>query len=143
MKNLFLSAIFAVITFTFNAQIVTISGFGTTTKFGPISSDNTITDILLDSYEIESEDIPVGYKYVVNFSAKSCTLFDGNGELVVTVDFKIISKTSNRDFQIEFLDPNNEFDDTFGIIVKDSLAAYIQSNGQAVNLSVFSALYIY
>jgi hypothetical protein len=143
MKNLFLSAIFAVVAFTSNAQVVTITGFGTTTKFGPISSTTTITDVLFDTYEIESEDIPTSYKYIINFSTKRCTLYDALDQEVTTIGFKIVTKKSNRDFQIEFLDPNNEFEDIFGIIAKDTIAAYTQSNGKSVNLTVFNALYIF
>jgi hypothetical protein len=143
MKNLFLSAIFAVVAFTSNAQVVTITGFGTTTKFGPISSTTTITDVLFDTYEIESENIPTSYKYIINFSTKRCTLYDALDQEVTTVGFTVISKKSNRDFQIEFTDLNDEFDDTFGIIAKDTIAAYTQSNGKSVNLTVFNALYIF
>jgi len=143
MKNLFLFAIFAVVAFTSNAQVVTITGFGTTTKFGPISSTTTITDVLFDTYEIESEDIPTSYKYIINFSTKRCTLYNALDQEVTTIGFKIVTKKSNRDFQIEFLDPNNEFEDIFGIIAKDTIAAYTQSNGKSVNLTVFNALYIF
>jgi hypothetical protein len=143
MKNLFLSAIFAIVAFTSIAQVVTITGFGTTTKFGPISSTTTITDVLFDTYEIESEDIPTSYKYIIDFSTKRCTLYDALDQEVTTIGFKIVTKKSNLDFQIEFLDPNNEFEDIFGIIAKDTIAAYTQSNGKSVNLTVFNALYIF
>lgn len=143
MKKLFLSAIFAIVAFTSNAQVVTITGFGTTTKFGPISSTTTITDVLFDTYEIESEDIPTSYKYIIDFSTKRCTLYDALDQEVTTIVFKIVTKKSNRDFQIEFLDLNNEFEDTYGIIAKDTIAAYTQSNGKSVNLTVFNALYIF
>lgn len=142
MKNLILSAVFAVVAFTSNAQIINVTGFGTSTTFGPITATNTITDILLDktSY-IAAEDLPVSYKYLINFTSSECELYDNNNELVVVVKFKIINKKSDRDFQIEFTD--NDFEDDYGIIVKDTDAAHIQSNGKSVYLTVFNALYIF
>lgn len=142
MKNLFLSTIFAVLAFSSNAQTVTISGFGTKEKFGPVTSKTDFDKILLDDYEpFASEGLPTGYKYVINFNTKQCTLFDGNGEQVVVVSFKVIDKKSDRDFQIEFTD--NDLDDVYGIIVKDTIAAHTQYNGKAVSLTIFDALYIF
>jgi hypothetical protein len=142
MKRLIFSTIFIVVAFLSNAQVVTVSGFGTLITFGPLTATNTITDILLDdSTYIPSEDLPVGYKYVINFDNSECALYDGNGELVVVVIFKIIDKKSDRDFQIEFTD--NNFDDDYGIIVKDMVAAHIQSNGKSVYLTIFNAMYIF
>lgn len=126
-------------------QTVTISGFGTFNTFGPVMETNTITDILLDtSSYMPSEELPVGYKYVINFNSSECTLYDGNGEFVVTVTFKVINKKSNRDFQIEFTDPTLDgLEDTYGIIVKDTVAAHTQYNGRAVSLTVFDSMYIF
>lgn len=126
-------------------QTVTISGFGTLNTFGPVMSTTDITDILLDtSGYTPSDDLPVGYKYVINFNSSECTLYDGNGELVVTVPFKVINKKSNRDFQIQFTDPTLDgLEDTYGIIVKDTVAAHTEFNGRAVFLTVFDAMYIF
>jgi len=128
--------------FISSAQMVTISGFGTLTTFGPVTETNTITDVLLDkSAYFPSEGSPVGYKYVINFDNSECVLYDGNGEFVVNVIFKVIDKQSDRDFQIEFID--NDLEDDYGIIVKDTVAAHTQFNGRAVFLTIFEALYIY
>jgi hypothetical protein len=142
MKRLILSTIFAVVSFASNSQIVTISGFGTLTTFGPVMPTNTITDILLDkSSYTPSEGLPVGYKYVINFNDLECALYDSNDELVVVVIFKVVDKKSDRDFQIEFTD--NDFEDDYGIIVKDTVAAHTQYNGRAVYLTIFDAMYIF
>jgi hypothetical protein len=142
MKRLILSAIFAVVAVIGNTQVVTVSGFGTLITYGSVTATNTITDILLDkSSYLPSEDFPVGYKYVIDFDNLECTLYDGNGELVVVVVFKVVDKKSDRDFQIEFTD--NDFEDDYGIIVKDTVAAHTQFNGNAVYLTVFDAMYIF
>lgn len=142
MKRLFLSAIFIAVAFLSTAQQVTITGFGTKEKFGPVASKTDFEKVLLDDTEpFASEELPTGYKYVINFNTKQCTLYDGNGEFVVTVIFKVITKKSDRDFQIEFTD--NDLEDDYGIIVKDTIAAHTKYNGQAVSFLIFDAMYIF
>jgi hypothetical protein len=140
MKRLLL--LLLLLPFIGNTQVVTISGFGTKEKFGPVDSRTDFDKILFDKYDaLPSEDLPVSYKYVVNFATKQCTLYDGNGEFVVTVIFKVIDKKSDQDFQIEFTD--NDLEDDYGIIVKDTVAAHTQYNGKAVFLTIFDAAFIY
>ena len=142
MKNLFFSAIFAIIAITSNAQVVTISGFGTKEKFGPVASKTEFVDILFDDFEASpSEEVPTSFKYVIDFNSKQCTLFDATNQKVESVSFVIIYKKSDRDFQIEFTTSDN--DDSYGIIVKGNTAAYTQFNGQAVALYIFDASYIF
>jgi hypothetical protein len=145
MKRLLFYVILALVSFTSNAQVVTIDGFGTSTTFGPVMPTNTITDILLDkSAYMPSEDLPIGYKYIIDFDNSECKFYDGNGELVVVGPFKVINKQSDRDFQIQFTDPTlDSLENTYGIIVKDSVAAHTEFNGLAVFLTIFEALYIY
>ena len=141
MKNLILSAIFAVVAFAGNTQIVTITGFGLSTTFGPITPDNTFKNILLDTASyLPYDGLPNGYKYVVDFNNKQCAFYDGNGMLVDAGPFKVLNKKSNRDFQIEF---DENLEDRYGIIVKDNAAAHVQFNGQSCFMYVFDALYIY
>ena len=143
MKNLFLSAIFAVVAFLSNAQIVTISGFGLFQANSPVLVKNDFTEILLDHefrYTLDDQ-TPFSYKYVVDFNTKQCNLFDGDGVLVAAVRFQVINKKSDRDFQIEIIGGNSE--DQYGIVVKGDEAAYFQYNGKAVSLFIFDALYIY
>ena len=143
MKNLILSAIFAVVAFTSNAQVVTVSGFGLSQANGPVFVKNDFTEILLDHdvrYTLD-EDVPFSYKYVIDFNAKRCTLYNGDGVLVAAVVFKVVNKKSDRDFQIEIIDVNSE--DQVGIIVKDNEAAYYLADSKAVSLFIFEALYIY
>ena len=143
MKNLFLSTIFAVVAFSSNAQVVTITGFGLSQANGPVLVKNDFTEILLDHefrYTLDDQ-APFSYKYVVDFNTKQCNLFDGDGVLVAAVRFKVINKNSDRDFQIEIF--GDEAEDQFGIVVKNTEAAYFQYNGKAVSLFIFDALYIY
>lgn len=143
MKKLFLSAIFAVLAFASNSQVVTITGFGLSQANGPVLVKNDFTEILMDHafrYTLD-EDVPFSYKYVVDFNTRQCNLFDGDDVLVAAVRFKVITKNSDRDFQIEIIDVDSE--DQYGIVVKDTEAAYFQYNGKAVSLFIFDALYIY
>jgi len=145
VKVILATGIISLITNYAFGQTVTVSGFGTSTIFGPVMPTNTITDILLDTLSyIESDGLPTGYKYVIDFTSSDCTLYDGNGELVNTGKFKIINKKSDRDFQIEFTDPElDSLSDTYGIIVKDTHAAHFEFNGRGALLTVFNAMYIF
>ena len=145
MKNLILSTLLTVVTFTSNSQIVTVSGFGTSNRFGPVSDTFTITDLLFETgWDKTTEELPYGYKYVIDFNRETCTLFNGDGEEVVEVSFIVVNKNSDRDFQIEFTDPTlDDPEDTYGIIVKDTVAAHTQCNGYSVYLTMIESLYIY
>jgi hypothetical protein len=141
MKKTILSVIFSVIVFTSNAQTVTVSGFGTIEKFGNVDTKNDFNKVLSDTLWVTSEDSPYGYKYIINFDESTCTLYDGNGEFTISVNFKIIDKRSNRDFQIEFVD--TQFEDRYGIVVRGDTAAYFHYNGISVHLTIFEAMYIF
>ena len=145
MKNLFLSAIFAVVAFTINAQIVTVSGFGTSDRFGPVNDTFTIKDLLFEKgWDKTIEELPYAYKYVIDFNQQVCTLYNGDGEEVVAVMFYVIDKTSDRDFQIQFADATlDDSEDVYGIIVKDTVAAHTQFNGYSVFLTMIESVYIY
>jgi hypothetical protein len=149
MKNLIFSTLLTVVAFTSNSQIVTVSGFGTFEQFGPINDTLTITDILLenqDGWHAPSDELPYGYKYVIDFDQQVCTLFNGDDEEIVAVMFYVIDKTSDRDFQIQFADATlDDLEDTYGIIVKDTVAAHFQFNtiASSVYLTMFDAMYIY
>ena len=142
MKNLFLSAIFAVVAFTSNAQIVTITAFQTTNNFG--FSPSTPAQILQDNtYESASTEYPNTFSYEIDFTRKICILKnDGNSE-VTRVGFVVKNKKSTRDFEIEFTDPNDEFDNTFGIVVSGNAAAYFENNGRLIDLIVFKSFTIF
>jgi hypothetical protein len=144
MKNLFLSAIFSVITFSINAQVVTVSGFGTHERFGPVNSTRSIEYYLLedDSFVMPTNELPTSYKYVIDFKQKTCTLFVGIEE-VNTFKFIVLEKKSDQDFQIQFVLPTDEFNNTYGIIVKNIEAAFVQYNGLSVNLTIFESMYIF
>jgi hypothetical protein len=145
MKKLILSTLLSVVTFTSNSQIVTVSGFGTSNRFGPVSDTFTITDLLFENgWDKTIEELPYGYKYVIDFNQQVCTLFNGEGEEIVAVMFYVIDKSSDRDFQIQFTDATlDDSEYVYGIIVKDTVAAHTQFNGYSVYLTMIESLYIY
>lgn len=140
MKKLVLSAIFALVAFSNNAQVVTITVFQTADAVG--SNERSLSEILYHP-DIELPiDLPFTFSYEIDFTRKICILKnDGNSE-VTRVEFVIKNKKSNRDFEIEFTDPNDEFDNTFGIVVSNNLAAYFENNGRETELIVFKAFTI-
>jgi hypothetical protein len=142
MKNLILSAIFAVVAFTNNAQVVTITAFQTTNNFG--FPPSTPAQILQDNtYETASTEYPNTFSYEIDFTSKICILKnDGNSE-ITRVGFVVKNKKSNRDFEIEFTDPNDEFDNTYGIVVSNNSAAYFENNGRLIELIVFKSFTIF
>jgi hypothetical protein len=142
MKNLILSAIFVVAAFLSNAQIVTITAFQTTNNFG--FPPSTPAQILQDNtYETASTEYPNTFSYEIDFTRKICILKnDGNSE-VTRVGFVVKNKKSNRDFEIEFTDPNDEFDNTYGIVVSNNTAAYFENNGRLIELIVFKSFTIF
>jgi hypothetical protein len=144
MKNLFLSAIFATVAFVSNAQVVTITGFGTSETYGPGTSFDTITKLLNQPYAIPSDNaIPFKYEYVIDFSSNTCLLKNDIGEVVDRLKFIVISKYSKQEFQIEFTDLKNIYENNFGIVVSNNKAARYESNNFSVALTVFDSVFIY
>jgi len=140
MKKLFLSAIFAVVVFSNNAQVVTITVFQTSDAVGSI--DRSLYEILNHPDMELTVDLPNRFLYEIDFTSKICILKnDGNSELA-RVGFVVKNKKSNRDFEIEFTDPNDEFDFIYGIVVCNSNAAYFENNGRITELVVFKAFTI-
>ena len=141
MKKTILSVMFSVIAFTSNTQTVTVSGFGTIEKFGNVETGNDFNEVLSDTLWVTSEDLPYGYKYIINFDDSTCALYDENGEFIISVNFKIIDKKSNLNFQIEFV--GTQFEDQYGIVVRENTAAYFHYNGISVHLTIFESMYIF
>ena len=140
MKKLFLSAIFALVAFSNNAQVVTITVFQTSDAVG--LNDRSLFEILNHPDMELPVDLPYTFLYEIDFTSKICILKnDGNSELA-RVGFVVKNKKSNRDFEIEFTDPNDEFDFIYGIVVCNSNAAYFENNGSITELLVFKAFTI-
>jgi|694.fasta_scaffold76282_4 hypothetical protein len=126
-----------------NAQVVTISGFGTSETHGPGTSFGSMSELLNDTYRIPSEmSIPVSYTYIVDFSTNLCLLKNDIGEIVYESNFIVKSKIDDSNFLIEFTDPNNELENLFGIVVCNNKAAHYESNKLSVALTVFEAVFI-
>lgn len=140
MKKLFLSAIFALVAFSNNSQVVTITVFQTSDAVG--LNDRSLFEILNHPDMELPVNLPSTVSYEIDFTGKICILKnDGNFELA-RVGFVVKNKKSNRDFEIEFTDPNDEFDFIYGIVVCNSNAAYFENNGSITELIVFKAFTI-
>ncbi len=136
MKNLFLSAIFAVVAFSNNAQVVTITVFQTSDAVG--SNDRSLFEILNHPDMELPVDLPYTFLYEIDFTSNVC-IFKSDGGGIIRANFLVKNKKSDKDFEIEFTDPNNEFDFIYGIVVCNSNAAYFENNGSITELIVFKA----
>ena len=139
MKNLFLSAIFAVVAFSNNAQVVTITVFQTSDAVG--SNDRSLFEILNHPDMEQTVDLPYTFLYEIDFTSNVC-IFKSDGGGIIRANFIVKKKKSDEDFEIEFTDPNNEFDFIYGIVVCNSNAAYFENNGSITELIVFKAFTI-
>lgn len=139
MKNLFLSAIFAVVAFSNNAQVVTITVFQTSDAVG--SNERSLFEILNHPDMEQPVDLPYTFLYEIDFTSNVC-IFKSDGGGIIRANFIVKKKKSDEDFEIEFTDPNNEFDFIYGIVVCNSNAAYFENNGSITELIVFKAFTI-
>ena len=139
MKNLFLSAIFAVVAFSNNAQVVTITVFQTSDAVG--SNERSLFEILNHPDMEQPVDLPYTFLYEIDFTSNVC-IFKSDGGGIIRANFLVKNKKSDEDFEIEFTDPNNEFDFIYGIVVCNSNAAYFENNGSITELIVFKAFTI-
>ena len=139
MKNLILSAIFALVAFSNNAQVVTITVFQTADAVG--SNDRSLSEILNHPDMELPVNLPYTVSYEIDFTLNVCIFKYGGGGLT-QINFIVKNKKSNRDFEIEFTDPNNEFDFIYGIVVCNSNAAYFENNGRITELILFKAFTI-
>ena len=139
MKKLFLSAIFAVVAFSNNAQVVTITVFQTSDAVG--SNDRSLYEILNHPDMELPVDLPLTFSYKLDFRHNVCIFKSDGGELI-RANFIVKNKKSDKDFEIEFTDPNNEIEFIYGIVVCNSNAAYFENNGSITELLVFKAFTI-
>ena len=139
MKNLFLSAIFAVVAFSNNAQVVTITVFQTSDAVG--SNERSLFEILNHPDMEQPVDLPYTFLYEIDFTSNVC-IFKSDGGGIIRANFIVKKKKSDEDFEIEFTDPNDEFDSIYGIVVCNSNAAYFENNGSITELLVFKAFTI-
>ncbi len=139
MKKLFLSTIFALVAFSNNAQVVTITVFQTASAYG--LTDRSLSEILNQPDQELPINLPYTVSYKLDFTRNVCIFKSDGGELIRS-NFIVKNKKSDKDFEIEFTDPNNEFDFIYGIVVCNSNAAYFENNGSITELLVFKAFTI-
>jgi hypothetical protein len=138
MKNLFLSAIFAVVAFTCNAQVVTINIFQTQ-DLTALDSTFSVREVIDNpSLVSDVEMVTDNLQYVIDFTNKTCELRRGN-ELAARCDIKVISKKSDQIFESQFTVPNNAT--TYGLVVNNEFAAYFD-RFRVINITNFTSFFI-
>ena len=138
MKKLFLSAIFALVAFSNNAQVVTITVFQTASAYG--LTDRSLSEILNQPDQELPINLPYTVSYKLDFTRNVC-IFKYGGDGLTQINFIVKNKKSDKDFEIEFTDPNDEFDFIYGIVVCNSNAAYFENNSSLIELLVFKDFY--
>ena len=125
-----------------SSQVVTIKVTQLADNVG--SSESSPAQILLDtSLEIPSADAYEAFSYEIDFTNKVLIL---KNELnIETARFGFIIKyfNSKDNFDIELTDPNNEFDNTFGIVVLNKSGAVYENNDRIIQLLVFKSFVIF
>ena len=89
----------------------------------------------------QTVDLPFTFWYEIDFTRNVC-IFKYDGGWIIRANFIVKNKKSDKDFEIEFTDPNDEFDFIYGIVVCNSNAAYFENNGSITELLVFKAFTI-
>jgi len=106
MKKLFLSAIFAVITFTCNAQSLMINVYTIKTLYNDTTA--SAFSVLFDSSRLETIVTEVNIRYIVNFNKKTIQKYT-DGELLLDTSFIVVSELmpASKQFFIMFNDKDN------------------------------------
>lgn len=138
MKKLFLSAIFATVAFASNSQVVTINVFQTQDLTALDSTLSVRAVINNPSLVSDIEMVTDNLQYVIDFTNKTCELYR-YGLLAASRNIKVISKKSNRDFEIQFIVTNDE--STYGLVVNEDIAVYFD-RFRVINLTNFTAFFI-
>jgi hypothetical protein len=141
MKNLFLSAIFVVVAFASNAQVITINVFETLELKG-FSQDDRVGEIIQNSESgLLIDTIPYSFTYEIDFNTKTCVLKDAVGNFIGKARFVVKTKYSDRNFQIEFI--STEEGALSGIVVTPNSSAYYIDDTMLIYCTIFKTLYIF
>jgi hypothetical protein len=142
MKKLALLFVATVIVTVAYSQVVTIKVTQLADNLG--SSELSPAQILLDtSLEIAYEEAYESFSYEIDFTNKVLIL---KNELnIETARSRFITKyfKSKDNFDIEFADPSNEFDNTYGIVVLNKAGAVYDNNDRIIHLIVFKSFVIF
>ena len=118
------------------SQVVTISGNGTRESFGIFDDTTSFFDIATNKfyeYPYQAQETN-NFTYVIDFNTHLISFFDIDLSTIYVLPFTVKYKNSNSDFLIEIV---FESPDVYGIFIKESIAAYYQSNGVAATLTIF------
>jgi hypothetical protein len=138
MKNLILSAIFAVVAFSSNAQVVTIKVYQQQ-ELTSLDSTSTIQEVLKNPDFVSDTNLVFNdLTYTINFDTKRCTV-SANGFESESCDIRIINKKSSNTFTIQFVIPNNPA--SYGIDVTSNTAVLFEKY-RTINVTNFTAFFI-
>ena len=142
MKKLALLFVSSVIASVASSQVVTIKVTQLADNFG--SSESSPAQILLDtSLEIPLADAYEAFSYEIDFTNKVLILKNELNIETARSGFIIKYFNSKDNFDIELTDPNNEFDNTFGIVVLNKSGAVYENNDRIIQLLVFKSFVIF
>jgi hypothetical protein len=123
------------------SQVVTIKVTKLADNFG--SSELSPAQILLDkSLEMPYTDAYEAFSYEIDFTNKVLILKNELNTETARSGFITKYFKSKDNFDIELTDPNNEFDNTYGIVVLKKAAAVYENNNRIIQLLVFKSFVI-
>ena len=124
------------------SQVVTIKVTKLADNFG--SSESSPAMILLDkSLEMPYTEAYEAFSYEIDFTNKVLILKNELNTETARSGFITKYFKSKDNFDIELTDPNNEFDNTFGIVVLNKAAALYENNDRIIQLLVFKTFVIF
>ena len=125
------------------SQVVTIKVTQLADNVG--LSESSPAQILLDtSLEIPyADDAYDAFSYEIDFTNKVLILKNELNTETARFGFIIKYFKSKDNFNIEVTDPNNEFDNTYGIVVLNKAAALYENNDRIIQLLVFKSFVIF
>jgi hypothetical protein len=143
MKKLAFVLAASVIATVAYSQVVTIRVTQLADNVG--YSELSPAQILLDtSLEISyADDAYDAFSYEIDFTNKVLILKNKLNTETARSGFIIKYFKSKDNFDIEFADPNNEFDNTYGLVVLNKAGAVYENNDRIIQLLVFKSVVIF
>jgi len=125
-----------------SSQVITIKVTQLADNVG--SSELSPAMILLDkSLEMPYTEAYEAFSYEIDFTNKVLILKNELNTETARSGFITKYFKSKDNFDIELTDPNNEFDNTFGIVVSECAGAVYENNDRIIQLLVFKSFVIY
>ncbi len=149
MKKLILYTIITLSSFISNAQVVTISVFQTQ-DLTSLDSSLSVREVINNPDFFSSPEMIMiknsdyseikgdGLKYIIDFNTKVCTVIS-NGFEPKSCDIKVVKKTSDSNFEINFIIPDDPSE--YGLVVNNEIAAYF-NRFRTINVTNFTTFFI-